>query len=286
MNFSISLSTAKHLFMDTCGVANGSKCNISALDYIHFSLIGGIAEVLGTDTQSIVRQSSPIDAFEDYEICIKAKKLNTFISSFTDESKPLKFQFDENKVIVKHGRSRASIATMSCDSYPIPKIVIPIGFQFSCDAESFKSTISGIFYAKANNDVRPFLNHINFSINSHQMKLYTSDGHRLAKDIIQLENSVDDLNGILPFKPAGMLLQAQTDGNLSFFFDVSHFYWSAEGTVYGTNFSIIYPALLFCLEKDKQGEPNGLIVFALPSNQRPNENTHLYHAPLMNIYSN
>ena len=42
----------------------------------------------------------------------------------------------------------------------------------------------------------------------------------------------------------------------------------------------------FCLEKDKQGEPNGLIVFALPSNQRPNENTHLYHAPLMNIYSN
>ncbi|HCV01183.1 MULTISPECIES: hypothetical protein [Pseudoalteromonas] len=53
-----------------------------------------------------------------------------------------------------------------------------------------------------------------------------------------------------------------------------------------TNFSIIYPALLFCLEKDKQEEPNGLIVFALPSNQRPNENTHLYHAPLMNIYSN
>ncbi|AXV67705.1 hypothetical protein D0907_20465 (plasmid) [Pseudoalteromonas lipolytica] len=53
-----------------------------------------------------------------------------------------------------------------------------------------------------------------------------------------------------------------------------------------TEFSIIYPALLFCLEKGKQGEPNGLIVFALPSNQRPNENTHLYHAPLMNIYSN
>ena len=206
MNFSISLSTAKHLFVDACGVANGSKCNISALDYIHFSLIGGIAEVLGTDTQSIVRQSSPIDAFEDYEICIKAKKLNTFISSFTDESKPLKFQFDENKVIVKHGRSRASIATMSCDSYPIPKIVIPIGFQFSCDAESFKSAISGIFW-------------------------YIS--------------------------------------------------YNAK-----TNFSIIYPALLFCLEKDKQEEPNGLIVFALPSNQRPNENTHLYHAPLMNIYSN
>lgn len=238
MNFSISLSTAKHLFVDACGVANGSKCNISALDYIHFSLIGGIAEVLGTDTQSIVRQSSPIDAFEDYEICIKAKKLNTFISSFTDESKPLKFQFDEDKVIVKHGRSRASIATMSCDSYPIPKIVIPNGFQFSCDAESFKSAISGIFYAKANNDVRPFLNHINFSINFHQMKLYTSDGHRLAKDIIQLENSVDDLNGILPFKLAEMLLQAQPDGNLGFFFDVSHFYWSAEGTVYGTNFLI------------------------------------------------
>ena len=216
MNFSISLSTAKHLFVDACGVANGSKCNISALDYIHFSLIGGIAEVLGTDTQSIVRQSSPIDAFEDYEICIKAKKLNTFISSFPDESKPLKFQFDENKVIVKHGRSRASIATMSCDSYPIPKIVIPIGFQFSCDAESFKSAISGIFYGKANNDVRPFLNHINFSINSHQMKLYTSDGHRLAKDIIQLENSVDDLNGILPFKLAEMLLQAQPDGTLAF----------------------------------------------------------------------
>ncbi len=70
------------------------------------------------------------------------------------------------------------------------------------------------------------------------MKLYTSDGHRLAKDIIQLENSVDDLNGILPFKLAEMLLQAQPDGNLGFFFDVSHFYWSAEGTVYGTNFLI------------------------------------------------
>lgn len=100
MNFSISLSTAKHLFVDACGVANGSKCNISALDYIHFSLIGGIAEVLGTDTQSIVRQSSPIDAFEDYEICIKAKKLNTFISSFIDESKPLKFQEDINCMFV------------------------------------------------------------------------------------------------------------------------------------------------------------------------------------------
>ena len=48
------------------------------------------------------------------------------------------------------------------------------------------------------------------------MKLYTSDGHRLAKDIIQLENSVDDLNGILPFKLAEMLLQAQPDGTLAF----------------------------------------------------------------------
>ncbi|MCO7208581.1 hypothetical protein [Pseudoalteromonas sp. CnMc7-37] len=236
MNFSISLSTAKHLFVDACGVANGSKCNISALDYIHFSLLGGIAEVLGTDTQSIVRQSSPIDAFEDYEICIEAKKLNTVISSFTDESKSLKFQFDEDKVIVKHGRSRASIATMPCNSYPIPKIVIPNGFQFSCDAESFKSAISGIFYAKANNDVRPFLNHINFSINSHQMKLYTSDGHRLATDIVQLENSVDDLKGILPFKLAEMLLQTQPDGTLGFFFDDSHFYCSTGGTVYGSKF--------------------------------------------------
>ncbi len=53
--------------------------------------------MLGTDTQSIVRQFSPIDAFEDYEICIEAKKLNTVISSFADESKPLKFQFDEEK---------------------------------------------------------------------------------------------------------------------------------------------------------------------------------------------
>jgi len=46
------------------------------------------------------------------------------------------------------------------------------------------------------------------------------------------------LKGILPFKLAEMLLQAQPDGTLGFFFDVSHFYWSAEGTVYGTNFLI------------------------------------------------
>lgn len=52
-----------------------------------------------------------------------------------------------------------------------------------------------------------------------------------------------------------------------------------------TEFSIFYPALLFCLNKNKQGEPSSLKVFTLPSNQRPNDNTHLYYAPLMNIYS-
>ena len=68
------------------------------------------------------------------------------------------------------------------------------------------------------------------------MRLYTSDGHRLATDIVQLENSVDDLKGILPFKLAEMLLQAQPSGTLGFFFDESHFYCSTGGTVYGSKF--------------------------------------------------
>lgn len=47
-------------------------------------------------------------------------------------------------------------------------------------------------------------------------------------------------------------------------------------------FDVNYPPFLFVLDKRSS---NSLSVFTLPTNSRPTLKTHLYHAPVMNVYS-
>ncbi len=236
MNFSITVATAKLLFTSACNVANGTKVNIDALNYVHLSIENGTAEVLGTDTLSIVRESAPIDIIDDFEICIEAKKLLAVINGYSDGEKPLHFSFNDSKAVIKHGRSKVSITTMDSNAFPIPAINMPSEFQFSCGSEHLISALNGIFYAKANNDARAFLNHVNFSICDSKMKLYTSDGHRLATNNVLMNHSVDGLQGVLPHKLVELLIQTPHTGRIDFFFDESHFFATINGTVYGSKF--------------------------------------------------
>ncbi|WP_064663702.1 DNA polymerase III subunit beta [Pseudoalteromonas sp. MQS005] len=236
MNFQISLNTAIQLFNEPCSVASGKKTNITALDYIHLSIENGIAEVIGTDTQALIRTSANVDVDENLEICIESKKLLAVITGCNDNSKNLKFKFSQDKVIISYARSKVSIATIDSEAYPIPEIKIPNKFQFNCKTEELKVALSNILYAKANNDSRAFLNHVSFNIQGKSMALYASDGHRLASNTVTVEESSNDLQGLIPSKLAEMILQLPQSELVSFFFDSSHFFCVSNNTVIASKF--------------------------------------------------
>ena len=125
---------------------------------------------------------------------------------------------------------------MDSEAYPIPEIKIPNKFQFNCKTEELKVALSNILYAKANNDSRAFLNHVSFNIQGKSMALYASDGHRLASNTVTVEESSNDLQGLIPSKLAEMILQLPQSELVSFFFDSSHFFCVSNNTVIASKF--------------------------------------------------
>lgn len=224
MHFSITLAHAKELFLLPCSIANSSKTNIAVLDYVYLKIENSIATVFGTDGQSIIKKQIDVTV-GDFEICIEAKKLSASLHGYTDNEKNIAFNFDnEKKVEIKYSRSKVNIATADPQTYPIPIIAKPDQFQFTCSPNQLIAGIGRVQYAKAKLDVRKMLNHINFSIVGDSLNLHATNGHRLVKTSVTVNDSMGDFEGILPTGLVDLILSVQPETQCQFFFDQSNFY--------------------------------------------------------------
>ena len=133
----------------------------------------------GTDLEvELISNVTLSGDFEEGEITVPAKKIFDIIRGLADESE-VSFQLDGAKALIKSGRSKYSLSTLSADDYPnLEDWEGEVEFEIS--RADMKRLIDSTHFSMAQQDVRYYLNGMSLETEQNIIRTVATDGHRLA----------------------------------------------------------------------------------------------------------
>jgi len=140
---------------------------------------GNTLAMTGTDLEvELIGRINLDEAAEAGEITVPARKLMDICKSLPDDA-TLTFKVEENKAIIKAGRSRFTLATLPANDFPNVEDG-PGAMSFSINQAKLRRLIERTSFAMAQQDVRYYLNGLLLEINKGQLRAVATDGHRMA----------------------------------------------------------------------------------------------------------
>ena len=139
----------------------------------------GTLSLTGTDLEvELVGRVAITSNAEDGEITVPARKLMDICKSLPDDA-TLKFEFDNNKAVIRFGRSRFSLSTLPANDFPAVEESAGT-LEFSLPQRVLKVMLDSTSFAMAQQDVRYYLNGLLFEVSADYLRVVATDGHRLA----------------------------------------------------------------------------------------------------------
>ncbi len=138
----------------------------------------GSASFTTTDLEVELSARMLVDAAEDGEITVPAKKLYDIVRALPDGSK-IDVKLDGERIKLSSGRSRYTLATLSASEFPATESG-DIQDRFEIDQGTFKKLLERSAFAMAVQDVRYYLNGLLVEVRSNGIRTVATDGHRLA----------------------------------------------------------------------------------------------------------
>ncbi len=150
----------------------------------------GTLSLTGTDLEvELVGRVAIAANAEDGEITVPARKLMDICKSLPDDA-TLKFEFENNKAIIRFGRSRFSLSTLPANDFPAVEESAGT-LEFSLPQRVLKVMLDSTSFAMAQQDVRYYLNGLLFEVSADYLRVVATDGHRLAlcTEVIQVSTT-------------------------------------------------------------------------------------------------
>ena len=166
----------------------------------------------GTDLEVEVINSCKTNNMEEGETTLPARKLLDICKALPEGSN-LDIQIDGERAILKSGRSRFTLSTLSAAEFPsIDALISP--FEFSVSQKTFKKLIDQTQFCMAQQDVRYYLNGLMLELSSDQIISVATDGHRLAYCQAEANlNPTETRQVIIPRKAVNEISRLLEDSN-------------------------------------------------------------------------
>ncbi|KAF1056844.1 MAG: Beta sliding clamp [Pseudomonas delhiensis] len=133
----------------------------------------------GTDLEvELVGRVNLEEAAEPGEITVPARKLMDICKSLPSDAL-IDVRVDDQKLLVKAGRSRFTLSTLPANDFPTVEEG-PGSLTFSLVQSKLRRLIDRTSFAMAQQDVRYYLNGMLLEVGSGVMRAVATDGHRLA----------------------------------------------------------------------------------------------------------
>lgn len=133
----------------------------------------------GTDLEvELVGRVVLEDAAEPGEITVPARKLMDICKSLPNDVL-IDVRVEEQKLLVKAGRSRFTLSTLPANDFPTVEEG-PGSLNFSIAQSKLRRLIDRTSFAMAQQDVRYYLNGMLLEVNGGTLRSVATDGHRLA----------------------------------------------------------------------------------------------------------
>ncbi len=133
------------------------------------------------------------------EVTVPARKLVDICRSLPEGSS-IEFIQEDQRILVKSGRSRFTLSTLPASDFPNVEDS-PGNLRFSCAQQEVKRLIERTAFAMAQQDVRYYLNGMLWEVRQNTLRVVATDGHRMAMctRAIAVDTS-DVIQAILPRK--------------------------------------------------------------------------------------
>lgn len=144
----------------------------------------GLLQLCATDLEIEIIAQIPVNIEQPGEITVPARKLLDICRSLPDSAE-IELSVDGGQVILKSGRSRFSLSSLSTHDFP--------SIDSKLDDESIKVAQSALhrllkrtYFAMAQQDVRYFLNGLLIEMSDTYLRTVATNGHRLAMTTVNM----------------------------------------------------------------------------------------------------
>lgn len=206
MKFIVS-STELLSHLQRVGKAISGKSTIPILDSFLFDLKSKDLTITASDLEStLVTRISLENTDGEGKIALEAKRLLDILKEFPEQ--PLTFEIDtENlSVTILSENGKFSVVGSPSDEYPkYPELSEDTKTEIKITAELLDSGITKTVFATANDELRPVMNGIFFSLTENDITFVASDSHKLVRYKRTDTKAEKEASFILPKKPANLL---------------------------------------------------------------------------------
>lgn len=198
MKFSIDRDALLKPLQLVCGAVE-KKNNEPILANILIEVGGNLLRMTATDSEVELVDQTPVhgDVFGGCTT-VPSKKFLDIVKSLPEQTE-LHIEQKENKLLLRCGRSRFSLATLPANEYPNLES-FDASIEFSCRQGTLRSIIDSTQFSMANQDVRYYLNGLLLETDGSILRAVATDGHRLALSHQNIEAQLPQKKVIVPRK--------------------------------------------------------------------------------------
>lgn len=180
--------------------------NLPILSNLLVVVSGDSLKLTGTDLEvELVGQALLEGDIEQGRTTVPAKKFLDIVKSLPEQVL-VKVEQQENRLLLRSGRSRFTLATLPAEEYPNVE-AFEADIEFTLKQGTVKSLIDATQFSMANQDVRYYLNGLLLETEANTLRAIATDGHRLAMSHRTIEAQLPEKQVIVPRKGVIELLR-------------------------------------------------------------------------------
>jgi len=224
MNINIQKEILEQPLSQIVGIVE-KRQTLPILGNVFLNLKDNKLVMVGSDLETEITTKIHNVSGTDGETTVSARKLFDICRSLPAES-VLSLEIEEsNKMVVKAGKSRFSLQTLSATDFPRLEET-NWKHELELSHKQLSQLLTRTSFCMAQQDVRYFLNGLLIEIHNDQILSVATDGHRLAKTKLTVNNpNIDLVQSIVPRKAVleiSKFLNTDSDEPVSLKLNASH----------------------------------------------------------------
>ena len=189
MKFNINRDALLPVLQTVSGVVDRRQ-TLPILSNILMNIESGSLTITATDMEVELIVAIDVQLEQTGELTLPARKLLDICRALPQEAK-LQFEVKNDRVLIKSGKSRFTLASLPAQEYPVIDITENV-VSFNIKQKKLEKLLENTQFAMAQQDVRYYLNGLLLEISKNNIRAVATDGHRLALDESEIELEIEE----------------------------------------------------------------------------------------------
>ena len=165
------------------------KQTLPILSNVLITVKDTVVSIIGADLDIELKISLPIqNVVNDTAFTVSASKLMDICRALPEKAK-FELQYNGKNVFIYCGNTRFTLATLSAEDFPLVN-QDKHEISFFVDKLKLVHLLKASSFAMAQQDVRYYLNGMLWEITEKKFKVVSTDGHRMAIALAEMEHSI------------------------------------------------------------------------------------------------